>query len=253
MAKWQYTKGVHDLGNGCFAYLQPDGSWGWSNAGLIADHDQTLLVDTLFDLELTRDMLDRMRAAVPAAKSIGRLVNTHSNGDHTFGNQLVKDAEIIASRACAEEMKERPAEELAAMQRNWRQLGEAGAFLHEVMGSKFKWHDVENTLPTRVFDDELELKVGDKDVVLKTVGPAHTRGDVLVHVPQDRTVLPVFQAARDISLDSFAGWGDAERMVVNVASLYREFGSRQELGIRELFGEMGRFHAERKLAHGHAH
>ena len=51
MAKWQYTKGLHDLGNGCFAYLQPDGSWGWSNAGLIADRDQTLLVDTLFDLK----------------------------------------------------------------------------------------------------------------------------------------------------------------------------------------------------------
>src|ERR1043165_1555680 len=108
MAKWQYTKGLHDLGNGCFAYLQPDGGWGWSNAGLIVDRDQTLLVDTLFDLELTREMLDRMSAAVPAARSIGRLVNTHANGDHTFGNQLVKDAEIIASRACAEEMKERP-------------------------------------------------------------------------------------------------------------------------------------------------
>jgi hypothetical protein len=136
MSKWQYTKGLHDLGNGCFAYLQPDGSWGWSNAGLIVDGDQTLLVDTLFDLALTGEMLGQMRAAVPAANSIGRLVNTHANGDHTFGNQLVAGAEIIASRACAEEMKERPAEELAAMQRNWRQLGEAGAFLHEVMGSK---------------------------------------------------------------------------------------------------------------------
>ena len=67
MAKWQYTKGLHDLGNGCFAYLQPDGSWGFSNAGLIVDHDQTLLVDTLFDLKLTGEMLGRMRAAVPAS------------------------------------------------------------------------------------------------------------------------------------------------------------------------------------------
>src|SRR5262249_38139812 len=161
---------------------------GWSNAGLIADRDQTLLVDTLFDLALTREMLDAMRAAVPSARSIGRLVNTHANGDHTFGNQLVADAEIIASRACAEEMKERPVEEAGAMKRNWPQLGEAGAFRHEVMGSKFKWDDVRNTLPTRVFDAELRLEVGDKEVVLKTVGPAHTRGDVLVHVPKDRTV-----------------------------------------------------------------
>jgi len=327
MAKWQYSKGLHDLGNGCFAWLQPDGSWGWSNAGLIADGSESLLVDTLFDLALTGEMLAGMRAAVPAAKAIGRLVNTHSNGDHTFGNQLVAGAEIIGSRACAEEMKERPAEELAALQRNWRQLGPGGAFLHEAMGSKFNWSDVVNTPPTRVFDDALTLEVGDKQVLLKNVGPAHTRGDVLVHVPKDRTVftgdilfveghpvlwagpvdnwvaacdlilgwdvetvvpghgpitdkkgvqamkdyllyikqeahkrydagMPIYQAARDIALDRFAGWGEAERMVVNVASLYREFGAAEQPGVLELFGEMGRLHAELKAkaaaAHGRA-
>lgn len=34
MARWQYTKGLHDLGNHAYAYLQPDGGWGWSNAGV---------------------------------------------------------------------------------------------------------------------------------------------------------------------------------------------------------------------------
>jgi cyclase len=93
MSKWQYTKGLHDLGHGCFAYLQPDGSWGWSNAGLVTDGEQTLLVDTLFDLPLTAQMLKTMRDAVPAARNIGKLVNTHANGDHVFGNQLVEGAE----------------------------------------------------------------------------------------------------------------------------------------------------------------
>lgn len=81
-SKWAYTKGLHDLGNGCYAYLQPDGSWGWSNAGLVADSGESLLVDTLFDLKLTREMLDTMRRAEPkAATKIRTLVNTHSNGD----------------------------------------------------------------------------------------------------------------------------------------------------------------------------
>ena len=51
-----YERGLSDLGNGCWAWLQPDGSWGWSNAGLIADGDGSLLVDTLFDRHLTREM-----------------------------------------------------------------------------------------------------------------------------------------------------------------------------------------------------
>ena len=63
VSKWAYTKGLHDLGNGCYGYLQPDGSWGWSNAGLVVDGGESLLVDTLFDLKLTREMLDTMRRA----------------------------------------------------------------------------------------------------------------------------------------------------------------------------------------------
>src|SRR5258707_11655718 len=83
MSKWAFTKGLHDLGNGCFAWLQPDGSWGYSNAGLIVDGKDTLLVDTLFDLKLTREMLSGMRKAVPQAEKIGTLFNTHGDRKST--------------------------------------------------------------------------------------------------------------------------------------------------------------------------
>src|SRR5438105_3980166 len=99
-----YTKGLHEIGDGLFAWLQPDGSWGWSNAGLVSGGDTSLLVDTLFDLRLTAEMLEHMRSAVPAARQIATVVNTHANGDHCFGNQLVSSAEIVASTATAKEM-----------------------------------------------------------------------------------------------------------------------------------------------------
>ena len=70
MANYPYTKGLHDLGNGAWAYLQPDGSWGWSNAGLIVDGEETLLVDTLFDFKATAEMLSEMRTAVPKAEEM---------------------------------------------------------------------------------------------------------------------------------------------------------------------------------------
>ena len=188
MTKWKYTKGLHDLGNGSWAYLLPDGGWGWSNAGLIADSGETLLVDTLFDLPLTADMLDTMRDAVPAAKEIDTLVNTHANGDHTYGNQLVDGAEIVASADCAAEMEIRPPEAFIRRVNAWQDMGEAGAIIWELMGRKFDFAGIENRVPTRTFDRELTLNVGNKRVELTNVGPAHTRGDVLVHVPEDKTI-----------------------------------------------------------------
>ena len=152
MTKWKYTKGLHDLGNGSWAYLLPDGGWGWSNAGLIADSGETLLVDTLFDLPLTADMLNTMRDAVPAAKEIDTLVNTHANGDHTYGNQLVDGAEIVASADCAAEMEIRPPEAFISRVNAWQDMGEAGAIIWELMGRKFDFAGIENRVPTRTFD-----------------------------------------------------------------------------------------------------
>ena len=106
MRTWHYTKGLHDLGNSVYAYLQPDGSWGWSNAGLITDGEASLLIDTLFDVKLTQEMLDTMRRSVSAASHIDMVVNTHANGDHCYGNQLVSDAQIIASKKTANEIVE---------------------------------------------------------------------------------------------------------------------------------------------------
>src|SRR5260370_7737799 len=81
MSKWSYTKGLHDLGNSVYAYLQPDGTWGWSNAGLITDGEASLLVDTLFDLKLTQEMLNTIRPSVPSTTRIHIVVNTPATVD----------------------------------------------------------------------------------------------------------------------------------------------------------------------------
>lgn len=184
-----FTKGLHDFGNGCYAYLQPDGGWGWSNAGLVVDGDRSLLVDTLFDLKLTAEMLAEIRRTAVPSGEIETLVNTHSNGDHTFGNQLVAGARIIASGACADEMRAQgPPLAPGSIRRDWSKMGLAGAFFQEVMGRHFSAEGVVLTLPSQTFSGELALQVGSKTVRLIEVGPAHTRGDVIAYVPADRTV-----------------------------------------------------------------
>ena len=157
---WKYTKGLHDLGNGHYAYLLPDGSWGWSNAGLIEDGGQTLLVDTLFDVKLTGEMLDTMKKAVPSAAQIGALVNTHANGDHFFGNELLDGRRIIASKAAAEDMTIRPPSQYATWQREWQTMGVAGKFWYEVMGRHFDWQGIRLVQPNETFSGEMRMKVG---------------------------------------------------------------------------------------------
>lgn len=322
LERYAYTKGLHDLGNGAYAWLQPDGSWGWSNAGLIADAGQSLLVDTLFDVPLTQQMLVAMRRAEPkSAANIKTLVNTHANGDHYNGNECVAGAEIIASRACAEQMAADPPARLAAMKANAASMGLPGKFFEEVF-APFDFASVTGTLPTRTFEKELSLRIGDKRVDLYLVGPAHTAGDTLVHVPGDKLLFtgdilfidgtPIMwegpignwigacdrilamdveiivpghgpitdkrgvravksyleyishearqrydagmsasDAAHDIALGDYESWGDAERIVVNVASLYREFsGDTTPPKVLELFGLMAELYFARKKRTG---
>jgi glyoxylase-like metal-dependent hydrolase (beta-lactamase superfamily II) len=184
---WAYTQGLHDIGNGAYAYLQPKGTWGLSNAGLATDSGETLLVDTLMDLKLTRAMLERMRAAVPAAARIDVLFNTHGNPDHYFGNELANAATIVATEHCAAEIKGTRPEMLAGMMANYKMLGEGAAFAHEVMGS-FDYTGITLTPPNRTFHGALTLNVGRKEVQLLEVGPAHTMGDAIAYLPGEKTV-----------------------------------------------------------------
>jgi cyclase len=187
MNRWPYTRGLHDLGNSVYAYLQPDGSWGWSNAGLVAAGQSALLIDTLFDLKLTAEMLEIMRKAVPAAAHVDTLVNTHANGDHCYGNQLVADAQIIATARTAEEMLHTPPQQMAFLMQQAPALGQLGEFLRHAFGP-FDFENITLTLPKKTFEGELSLQVGDKTVHLIEVGPAHTRGDTLVYIPADRVI-----------------------------------------------------------------
>ena len=308
--RWTYTRGLKDIGNGLYAWLQPDGGWGWSNAGLITDGDHSLLVDTLFDMALTRDMLGAMAdASGKTADDIGVIVNTHANGDHTHGNGCCQNAEIIASEASAKEMVEVPPSLLAQFKEMGAQLGPAGVYFADIFGP-FDFAGVEERPPTKTFTGQMDLKVGDKAVELIEVGPAHTAGDVLVHVPGDKTVftgdilfidgtplmwagpvsnwinacdkicamdvdvivpghgpitdkhgvrrvaeylgyidqearkrfdagMDVREAAKDIALGDFSSWGDAERIAVNVDTLYREYrGGGEPTSVIDLFALM---------------
>ncbi len=187
MAKIAYTKGLHELGDGLYTYLQPDGGWGWSNAGLITSQGTSLLVDTLFDLGLTRDMLDQMRP-ITDQHPIGQAFNTHGNGDHWFGNELLPDGiPIVASARAIEDMRNVPPSAVDTLF-NKLDLGpEFDAFAARTL-RKFDFASVTERLPTQAFEVDAVLDVGDRRVRLLQLGPAHTSGDSIAYVPDAHVV-----------------------------------------------------------------
>ena len=182
-----YEHGLHEVADGVQAWIQPDGTWGYSNAGLVVGSGASVLVDTLFDLSLTRTMLDAM-TRYTATSPIRFLVNTHANGDHCYGNQLVAGpgVEVIASETAAREIDEVPPSLMAAMVAGAGD-DEVGRFVHHAFG-RFDFEGIDQPPVTTTFSGAHRLSTGGRTVELIEVGPAHTGGDVIAWLPHERVV-----------------------------------------------------------------
>jgi len=194
-APTRFDGGLREMAHGVWAWLQPNGAWGEANAGLVAGDREALLVDTLWDERLAREMLDAMAGALDG-RSLGVVVNTHSDGDHWWGNAVMPaDAEIVTSAASRKVMDDEGApSELARMSRLARRgrwlPGSGGALAGYVaeMLRPFEFGDVRLRFPDRTFSGEEAIDVGGRQVRLIEVGPAHTPGDAIVHVADARVV-----------------------------------------------------------------
>ena len=175
------TKGLYEVADGVWAWVAASGGWGYSNAGLIAGADGCALVDTLYDLQLTREMLDAMEPLM-VGRPLADAVNTHGNGDHCFGNQLLpRTTRIHGAPEAAHTMELEAPADLAALLR--QDLGPIlGPFLHRCFGT-FDFDAITLRSPDTMVRGATTLSVGGRMVDLIPVPPAHTTGDLAVHVP----------------------------------------------------------------------
>jgi cyclase len=157
------------LAPGVYGYVQPDGGWCLSNAGIIVGRDAVVLVDTAATEARTRALSAAVAELTPLAPTM--VINTHHHGDHHFGNALFAPrATVVAHEATRAVMADK------------------GLALRQVWPAT-DWGDLELTLPTLTFgDDGLSVRVDGLRVELIHLGLAHTESDTVVWIPEHRVL-----------------------------------------------------------------
>lgn len=266
---------------GVHAWVQPDGSWWLNNAGAITTAAGQLVVDTCATEVRARRFLEALGTATGRAPKLA--VNTHQHGDHTYGNCfLPSETVIIGQEKMREGLRVDPI--IDGCPPFWSPVPD--------------WGDVERRLPDITVADELTVHLGERRVELRHPGgPAHTTGDLIAWVPDERVLFtgdlvfagltplvfmgsvpgalaavdwlagfgpevvvpghgPILEgddiervldehrryyrlvlragsdgieqgltpldAAREVDLGEFAGWADAERLVLNLHRFYAD-------------------------------
>jgi len=147
---------IKQVSDHCFAVLNERDRVRDANSGLI-NLAGGVLIDTQADLAHARRMIEMFGEVWGGLPR--RIVNTHEDAGHVRGNQLFKDAEIIAHRSVPGRM---------------RQAASPG--------------EIELVPPTILFDECYDLDLDGTEVHLVHVGPCHQAGDTIVCVPKEGVV-----------------------------------------------------------------
>jgi glyoxylase-like metal-dependent hydrolase (beta-lactamase superfamily II) len=142
------------------------------------------------------------------ARELGRddfvyLINTHEHADHTTGNGVYADCEIIAHENCAEGMKARRADSQRIVDWYKKRIPELEGQLAEMEEGSDKYKQTQEdiivkkmvfesmqsgvplTFPTKTFSDSMKLDMGNMTLELYFMGGTHTASDIFVLVPEE--------------------------------------------------------------------
>jgi len=189
-----YQEGLYDLGKDVYAWLVPNGAWGESNAGLITGHRASILIDTLWDLPFTQDMLTALQTYTANAP-ITRIINTHADGDHFFGNSLLPHAECIASEAAVAEMQHTRPQSMLLFKRigHWlsrlpfHSTQQAGHYF-QALCAPYAFESVPHQPASPSISGSTTMHLNAREIRVITIGSAHTCGDCMIHIPDNHVL-----------------------------------------------------------------
>ena len=135
-----------------------------ANGGVYVGTDGVLVIDAKMTKESVDQTIEEIKKITD--KPIKYLVDTHSDGDHIYGNRFFPETvTIVAHEKCREE------------------------FFHPRRdGEPSEWNNPELApfLPSLTYSDRMDIYLGSKKVELWYFGVGHTKGDTVVYFPEEK-------------------------------------------------------------------
>ena len=159
-----------EIADGCFAYTAE----GDPNSGVIIGEKAVMVIEAQATPRLAKQLVRKIRTVTKLP--ITHLVLTHYHAVRVLGAAEYKAKRIICSTKTLEMIEERGKQDWLSEFQRFPRL--------------FKGHESIKglTYPTHIFDKKMEVDLGNKKVQLLHVGEGHTRGDIVVWVPDSKTL-----------------------------------------------------------------
>jgi glyoxylase-like metal-dependent hydrolase (beta-lactamase superfamily II) len=141
------------------------------NVGFVVGEDAVLVIDTGMGIANAQRVLERARELAEGRQLL--LTLTHFHPEHGFGAQVFRREATIVYNASQLEELEAKFDEFVEM------FSGFAPEIAEILAP------VELARPHILYRGQADIDLGGKVVQLREVGPAHTRGDQLVIVPDE--------------------------------------------------------------------
>ncbi len=155
-------------------------------AGVIVTNEGAVVVDGLSSPEMGQDV--RAKVMNATGQPVRYLINSTFHNNYTRGNAAYTDIVSIGHELYREDL-------IALMEEDGVSAEERAA-----------------RLPDLTFSESMTIYLGGKEIQIIHIGPAHTRGDSIVFVPEDRIVYVselVFYNRFPFYNSGYLGWIDA--------------------------------------------
>ena len=194
----------YEVADNVFAAISPYHGISWVNAAFI-NRGEGLVYDTFFDLVHAREMMEAFQE-VSNGKKPGYVVNSHYNADHTYGNKVFEDSCIIMHKEAQRESK---TENLAWFDSVIKRGKDAPGMTpgERFLAEELKGFDltgVEWVLPNIEIQDDINIRLGDTEVKILSVAPAHSDSDLMLWLPKEKVLF-----AGDIIFNGCGAYSEA--------------------------------------------